>query len=471
MPANSTKKAEGLRANCLSFPEILAQSIAGATPTAGAAASLPIAFASAGNGTWLTYVIATVGLFLVSLNINSFARRSASAGGLYIYVAQGLGSRAGILCGWSLTMGYLGLAVALTAGFAHYTNLILSEFGFQLPSILLYALCMGVAWYYAYTDIQLSALLMLILEVLSVGVTLFLAFVVLGKQGFSVDTAQLNLEGTTAGGIGLGTVLAVLTFIGFESATMLGDEAKSPRVNIPRTLIWSVLSLGIFFSFLAYVEVLGFRGSSTPLNESESPMAFLANLAGMGLLGVGLNAGIAFSMFACALAVLNAAARVSFSLARHNFYPAWMGKVHPINETPAAVATVFSIFAFLVTAVMFLGGIPNMSIYAYAATIATYGFLFTYILICIAAPVYLSQLGKLKTSHIVVSLLAGFFMMIPVVGSIYPVPPFPYNIFPYMFLMYLAVGGLWLWQLRHRSPQIIQGLDRDYQVVESRVND
>jgi amino acid transporter len=471
MPANSTKKAKGLRANCLSFPEVLSQAIAGATPTAGAAASIPLAFASAGNGTWLTYIIATVGLFFVSLNMSVFARRSYSAGALYTYVAKGLGTRAGILCGWAVTLGYLGLIVALAAGFAHYTNLVLHEFGFQLPSIVLHALCLGLAWYYAYTDIQLSALLMLILEIFSVGVTVFLAFVVLGKQGFTPDHAQLSLEGTTVGGIGLGMVLAAMTFIGFESATTLGEEAKNPKVNIPRTLIWSVVSLGIFFSFLAYVEVLGFHGSSTPLNESESPMAFLANLAGMELLGVGLNAGIAFSMFACALSGLNAGARICFALARNHFYPAWMGKVHEVNETPAAIVTVSSIVSFIITVLMFLGGISNMLIYAYAVTIATYGFLFTYILICIAAPVYLSQLGKLKTSHIVVSLLAGFFMMIPVVGSIYPVPPFPYNIFPYMFLMYLAIGGFWLWQLRRRSPQIIQGLDRDYQVVESRVND
>jgi amino acid transporter len=461
MAATSTRKAEGLRPNCLSFPEILAQSIAGATPTAGAAASIPIAFASAGNGTWLAYLIATIGLFFVSLNLNSFARRSSSAGALYTYVAKGLGTRAGLLCGWSLTMGYLVLTVALVAGFAHYTNLVMHEFGFQLPSIVLYALCMGVVWYYAYTDIQLSALLMLLLELVSVGVTLLIAFLVLGKQGFTPDTAQLSIEGVTAGG----------TFVGFESAATLGDEAKRPKVNIPRALTWSVVSLGIVFTFLAYVEVLGFHSSSTPLNESESPMTVLANLAGMELLGVALTAGIAFSMFACALALINAAARISYALARHNFYPAWMGKAHETNETPSAVVTVFSILVFIGTVVMSLANIPNMTIYAYTATLSTYGFLFTYILICIAAPVYLSQLGRLQSSHIVVSLIAGFFMMIPVVGSIYPVPPFPYNIFPYMFLVYLAVGGLWFWQVNQRSPQTIQGLDRDFQDSDSRLTD
>ncbi|NEQ25201.1 MAG: APC family permease, partial [Microcoleus sp. SIO2G3] len=371
-------------------------------------------------------------------------------------------STVGLLCGWSLTLGYLGLAVALVAGFTHYSNLVLNEFGLQLPSILLYALCMAGVWYYAYTDIQLSAVMMLILEIVSVGVTLILAFLVLSKQGFAPDVAQLSLTDTTAGGIGLGTVIAVVTFIGFESATTLGEEAKHPKIYIPRTLIWSVISLGIFFSFMAYVEVAGFRGNVTPLNESESPMSVLASVAGVSLLGVGLNVGITFSMFACALASVNAAARICYALARHNFYPSMLGRAHGQNETPYTATTIISIFAFVAASTLFTFGISNLNIYGYAATLGTYGFLFTYILVSIAAPVYLSQIGRLRQGHVIVSLLAGFFMLIPVVGSVYPVPPFPFNIFPYIFLLYLAVGGFWLWRIRSRSPQRIQGLDREF---------
>ncbi|NEQ25913.1 MAG: APC family permease [Microcoleus sp. SIO2G3] len=467
MTANPVQKTAGLRVDCLSLPEVFSQSIASASPTVGAAASIPIVFASAGNGTWLTFIVATIGLLLVGASINHFARRSASAGALYMYVARGLGSTAGVLCGWSLTFAYLVLAVALVAGFAHYTNLVLYEFGLQLPSIFLHALCMGLVWYYAYTDIQLSSTLMLILEIVAVGVTLFLAFLVLGNQGFSLDTVQLHLEGTTFSGLGLGTAIAIFCFIGFESAATLGDEAKQPKVNIPRTLIWSVVSLGMFFSFLAYVEVAAFRGNSTPLNESEAPMTVLANLAGVSLLGVGLNVGIAFSMFACALALINAASRISFSLARHHFYPSWMGRAHRHNQTPYAAVTVYSFFVLIFTVVLFLAGLENLSIFAYTGAVATYGCLFTYILMSIAAPVYLSQLGKLRSRDIIVSLLAGFFMLIPVVGSIYPIPPFPFNIFPYIFLSYLAVGGFWLWRLRRRSPQTIQGWSRDFTEVDT----
>ena len=72
----------GLRQEYLSFPEVLAQSIANIAPTASPAFVIPLVYASAGNGTWLAYLIATIGLILISFNINEFARRSASVGSL-----------------------------------------------------------------------------------------------------------------------------------------------------------------------------------------------------------------------------------------------------------------------------------------------------------------------------------------------------------------------------------------------------
>ena len=50
---------------------------------------IPVVFASAGYGTWLAYLFATLALLLLSLNINVFASRSASPGALYAFAGQG----------------------------------------------------------------------------------------------------------------------------------------------------------------------------------------------------------------------------------------------------------------------------------------------------------------------------------------------------------------------------------------------
>ncbi|WP_371756048.1 hypothetical protein [Ferviditalea candida] len=78
--------------------------------------------------------------------------------------------------------------------------------------------------------------------------------------------------------------------------------------------------------------------------------------------------------------------------------------------------------------------------YAYIGTIATYGFLFAYILISISAPVYMAKIRQLSWKHIATGAGGLVFMAIPLIGTFYPEPAAPYNIFPYFFIGYLLLG-------------------------------
>ena len=206
------KQNSGLRSQCLSFPEILAQSVANVAPTATPTVNLALVFASAGNGTWLAYVIATIGLMFVGMNINQFARRTASPGSLYTYIAKGLGSTMGVLAGWGLVLAYLFTAMAVLCGFANYTNVLLNPIEIQFSPLFLYAICAGIAWYFAYKDIQLSTMLMLAIEGFSVGLILLLAAIILFGKGFAIDMSQISLQNVKPEGLQLGLVLAVFSY-------------------------------------------------------------------------------------------------------------------------------------------------------------------------------------------------------------------------------------------------------------------
>ena len=98
------RSQHGLKPDCLSFGEVLAQSFAVIAPTTIPASNIGLIVALAGNGTWLSFLLGLIGLVLVSVNINQFASRSASPGSLYAYIAKGLGPTAGVVCGWSLVL-------------------------------------------------------------------------------------------------------------------------------------------------------------------------------------------------------------------------------------------------------------------------------------------------------------------------------------------------------------------------------
>ena len=465
------KRNDGLRSQCLSFPEILAQSVANVAPTATPTVNLALVFASAGNGTWLTYVIATIGLMFVGMNINQFACRTASPGSLYAYIAKGLGSTMGVLSGWGLVLAYLFTAMAVLCGFANYTNVLLSPTGIQFSPLFLYAICTGIAWYFAYKDIQLSTMLMLAIEGFSVGLILVLAVIILSAKGFAIDMSQLSLQNVKPEGLQLGLVLAVFSYVGFESATALGDEAKKPLKFIPRAVVLSTILSGLFFIVLSYTEVLGFSGSTTPLNQSAAPLNDLANLAGVGFFGLFITVAAIVSFFGCALASINAGARIFFTMARHGIFHASMGKAHNRNGTPHIAVTMSSLFVFLVPASMSLFGLKILDIYGYLGTIATYGFLLAYILISIAAPIYLYRMQALSIFDIAIAAIAIIFMLIPVVGSVYPVPAAPFNVFPYLFLMYLVVGGGWFLMLRLHSPEIIENMEQELEEIHTKFSE
>ena len=472
MTADIPMSAHGLKRDCLSFGEVIAQSIAVIAPTTTPAANLGLIFALSGNGTWLSFLIGLLGLVFVSININQFARRSASPGSLYTYIAKSLGATAGVMCAWGLILAYLFTAMAVLCGFANFGQEILSHMGIHTHIMTLLALGAGISCYAAYRDIQLSAKAMLWLEGVSIGLIALLGVIIWAHKGFAIDLSQITLQNTTPGGVAMGVVLVVFGFSGFESATSLGDEAQKPLKNIPRAVMQSTIQAGIFFIFMAYIEVLGFSGSSVSLAESESPLTFLADQAGVEFLGTLISLGALLSFFACILACINPAARVFFMMARHGLLPNSLGTTHDINLTPHTAIALSSIITFIVPAVMNLCGLQPFESMGYLGTLCTYGFLWVYILVSIAAPVYLYLLGKLRPIDIIFSALGVSFMLIPILGMVglpgselFPVPAAPYNLFPYLFLLYLILGCGWFMVQRMRSPKLVSRMQREIEAI------
>ena len=89
-PAEAIQPHYGLHRHVLGPLETLAQSISTMAPTATATLTVPLVFSTAGNGTWLSYLLATVCTLLVALCIARFAQESASPGSLYTYTTSSL---------------------------------------------------------------------------------------------------------------------------------------------------------------------------------------------------------------------------------------------------------------------------------------------------------------------------------------------------------------------------------------------
>jgi len=455
----------GLRSDCLSYPEVLAQSVSVIAPSTVPAAILGLIFASSGNGTWLSFLIGMLGLVLVGLNINEFSRRSASAGSLYSFIVKGLGPTTGVLGGWALLFGYMLTGMSTLCGFSVIAGELLSQFGIYSSPIALYALGAGGALLFASKEAQLSARTMLLFEGVALISVLALGVIIWSHNAFQFDAQQFRLEGATPGGVLMGTVLVVFGFSGFESSTSLGEEAKNPLRSIPRSVLQSVLLSGLVFIFMAYVAVLGFKGLSAHLENSESPLFFLATELGWPRLGAFINVGILLSFFSCTLASINSTARIVYAMARHGLMHEALGAAHAKNETPHIAAAFAAAMTFLsATAVNLLGATPFES-QGYFGTLCSFGFLSAYILVSLAAPFYLRKLNKLNSRALLISALAIAFMILPFLGvvgvpgsELFPPPKSPNDLLIWIFVAYLTIGAVWLFILKVANPIKLRAL-------------
>ncbi|MDP9017748.1 MAG: APC family permease [Candidatus Eremiobacteraeota bacterium] len=434
---------ERLRSGSLNFVEVLAASLALIGLSMTPVLIAPGMYGSAGNGSWLAYVFGGVMLLLVAFNLNHFMKRSAGAGSMFLYAAQELGPLAGSLAGWSLVWAYVFVGAANFGAQALFIGQLAGSVGIVIPALATMAGLGVICWLLAVRDIALSTIVMLALETVSVAIICVLIAIVLYKHGPSIDQAQLHLSGIGKASIGLGLAFAIFSFVGFESATAFGDEAKNPLVTIPRAVLWSVIIAGAFFVLAMYTEILGLRDSKPPLDQLSAPLWSLADAVQVGYLKIPIIIGAICSSFSVALACVNTAARILLPMAKSGILPKNLAAIHPRFATPYAGLGTIVVVMFLIGGGMFVLRVAPLDIFNICGTLSALAFIVVYTLIAVAAPLYLRRIGELRAVDVIVSSVTVLFLLGTAATLFNPAfaPP-PTNRYPYIFIAYLCLGAI-----------------------------
>ena len=299
-----------------------------------------------------------------------------------------------------------------------------------------------VAWWPAHRDIKFSTTTMLGTESFSVLIISAILFAAMLRGHHWIDRSQLRLEGTGFSHYQLGFVLVFMTLAGFESATALGEEAKTATRTLPRVMIMCVLPIGLLFAASIYCMTLLSHNLNLALDQTDAPLDMIARSVGLPFLGWLSSLGVAISCFGCALGGFNAGSRVVYSMARSGQLWRYFDAIHPVNGTPHRALALFAGIMILVPGVMIGAGVSMANSMDYLMQIASFGFLGAYLLVCVAAAVFLASQGKLRLPRLAVAALTITILGAVLLMSLVPAPEGPSRYLPYVFGALLVIGML-----------------------------
>jgi amino acid transporter len=313
------------------------------------------------------------------------------------------------------------------------------------------AMCAGavtvVAGALILLGVRLSARIVLLVEAVSITLMVIVFTVLLGSG--TAATAAVGPD-PGLGGIAAGVVPALAAFIGFEAATALGVEARRPYRTIPRAVLGTAVVVAVLSLFAAYTHVAMAPGGGSP-----EPVIGAAAVQGTAWLAIVLDLGIATSFFACTVATGNVLVRVLFSMARDGILPQALGHTHRRYRTPHVAILTALPLAGAAPVALLATGMPPGGVLTLLLSVASAGFLAAYLLVCLAAPLFLRRIGELTAAPVVAT--AVIVPILVVVSGAY-VASASGGPVPVVLGVLVAAGIAWYGWLRSRRPEQLRGI-------------
>jgi amino acid transporter len=478
----STTVDSGLERNAIGLTEVLFQSITHMAPAVATALSIGAATAFAGGITPLAVVLALIAALFTAFSMGELAKHLPSAGGMYTYVARGLGSFAGWLMAWAFLLAEPIVPAALYASFGLFGAAFittLTGYTHEYLWLPLAVLCGLVVWLLVYRGISLSTRVGVALGLIEIGIFVLVSALLVVNAG-SRNTLSVFLPGEAGLLPALqGMVFCLLAFVGFEAAAPLAEETRDPKRTIRLAVIWSAILIGIFYVFCYYAATVFFGPDKMQAEflgfNNFDPWGGMANQVLPGIGSLLVTFAIINSSLANANAGANASTRAIFALGRSRLLPQALAAVHPTYRTPMNAVHLQGILGILLAiglGILFKDVATGGPLTTYIFIGYSLGLLFAgmYMAVNIASLGYYMNEGRAEMNvikHVIVPIV-GVILLIPaflgVLGGLtiplldITLPPLasPYNVVPPLVGLWMVAGIVLYFVLRARSASTLE---------------
>jgi amino acid transporter len=473
-PESGSKVSPGrLRGGSLGAIGAAVMAMAFMGPATSVAFNTPAAAAKIGYALPLGIFLAMVACLIMASTIGSFSSKLPSAGFAYTFNTNAFNKGTGFVSGWLLVFVYGAIAPMLFSAMGGFGSQFLqTQFHWNVSWWIVSTVVIAIVWGIGNLGVSRSAKTSLIFLVLEIGVLLSLFATVVvhgGAQGNDLATFNPGNSLTGVSGIGFGMLWGILMFVGFESAGTLGEETRDPKKNISKALFIAVLLVGSVYILSGYAMAIGYGHSHVgALASDSSPLNTLSNHFWGANIAWLITLTVLNSQFANVLSGSNAAVRVVFSLGREGIFSRKLGTTNE-KDNPSNALTFYTILSAVITYA--LGAwIGPFGAYGFLGSILGLGIIVLYIMMNIGLITFFRTKHRAEFSpikHAVLPLLGSLLMLLPIYGQLRPVPSWPYNLVPYLIVLWILSGLVYYGYLRSKKPNLIDAMGRVWEPDKS----
>lgn len=285
-------------------------------------------------------LIGMVAMLFTAVSYGRMARVYPSAGSAFTYVGRELDPRAGYLVGWSMVMDYLLCPIICVIWCSKAAGNILPQVPYWGWAIFFGGLFTGLnlrgIQASARTNASLAAAMGAVVGILLACIGRYL---VANASGEGMEFFLRPFYDPTTfsfPALGVGTSIAVLTYLGFDAISTLSEEVENPRRNVLLATVLTCLFTGVFSGIQIYAGQLVWPYGSAPFPDVDTAYVYVAGKAGGTWLLQLVNFTLLVAGVGSGMSAQLASARLLYSMGRDDVIPRrFFGMLNPRTQTPS----------------------------------------------------------------------------------------------------------------------------------------
>jgi L-asparagine transporter-like permease len=346
----------------------------------------------AGPAVIISYVIAGIITIAVMACLAELAVQKPVSGSFATYARDTMGPLAGFLTGWNYWLAWVMGAATESVAAGTYFHSFYSFAPIWVVAAIIIAIEMtinlvGVLFMGEYEFILSTIKVLALAAFIVIGVCAILG---IGFHSHGVTELTANHGFFPKGeGVVLTALLTVFfAYAGIELVGVTAEESVNPARDVPRALFYTcIIVVALFVVGIFILLAISPWASAT---TSSSPFVDAIKSLKIPVIASVLNWIVISASVSSVDGAVYTASRMLFTQAREGNFPRQLARTNPRRKVPTAAIAITASCTFIGALLAYF--FPA-SAYVFIASLSTFGFLFAWLMIALAQPLYRIKKG------------------------------------------------------------------------------